>query len=109
MRSNPVKFKPQERGLLPLALPPWVRLAVSWRSQPYQRVLGPNGFSNPSNMRISLIGKIPKSPLRDTEIAFSLFDGLVKSHKSDGTVKSSICKARESIGMRRTYRYAAVT
>ena len=36
-------------------------------------------------------------------------DGLVKSHKSDGTVKSSRCKARESLGMRRTYQYAAVT
>jgi len=38
-----------------------------------------------------------------------IFDGLVKSHKSDGTVKSSRCKARESLGMRRTYQYAAVT
>jgi hypothetical protein len=36
-------------------------------------------------------------------------DGPVKSHKSDGTVKSSRCKARESLGMRRTYQYAAVT
>jgi len=35
--------------------------------------------------------------------------GLVKSHKSDGTGKSSTCKARESLGMRRTYQYAAVT
>ena len=36
-------------------------------------------------------------------------DSLVRSHKSDGTVKSSRCKARESLGMRRTYQYAAVT
>jgi hypothetical protein len=35
--------------------------------------------------------------------------GLVKSHNSDGTVKSSRCKAHESLGMRRTYQYAAVT
>jgi hypothetical protein len=34
-------------------------------------------------------------------------DGLVKNHKSGGTVKSSRCKARESLGMRRTYQYAA--
>ena len=39
----------------------------------------------------------------------SKVDGLVKSHRSDGTVKSSRCKARESLGMRRTYQYAAVT
>jgi len=37
------------------------------------------------------------------------YDGLLKSHKSDGTVKSFRCKARESLGMRRTYQYAAVT
>ncbi len=36
-------------------------------------------------------------------------DDLAKSQKSDGTVKSSRCKARESIEMRRTYQYAAVT
>ena len=36
-------------------------------------------------------------------------DGLVKSRKSDGTVKSSGCKARESLGMRRTYQSAAMT
>jgi hypothetical protein len=36
-------------------------------------------------------------------------DDLVKSHKGDGTVKSCRCKARESLGMRRTYRYAAMT
>ena len=36
-------------------------------------------------------------------------EGLVRSHKSDGTVKSSGCKAHESLGMRRTYQYAAVT
>ena len=35
--------------------------------------------------------------------------GLVKNHKSDGTVKNSRCKARKSLGMRRTYQYAAVT
>ena len=38
-----------------------------------------------------------------------IIDGLVFSHKSDGTVKSPRCKARESLGMRRTYQYAAVT
>ena len=36
-------------------------------------------------------------------------DELVKSQHLDGTVKSSRCKARESLGMRRTYRYAAMT
>ena len=34
---------------------------------------------------------------------------LVKSQKSDGTVKGSRCKARESLGMRRTYQYVAMT
>jgi hypothetical protein len=34
---------------------------------------------------------------------------LVKSQKSDGTVKSSRCKAHESLGMRRTYQYVAMT
>jgi len=38
-----------------------------------------------------------------------MVNGLVKSHNSDGTVKSSRCKARESLGMRCTYQYAAVT
>ncbi|OIP29031.1 MAG: hypothetical protein AUK23_11670 [Deltaproteobacteria bacterium CG2_30_43_15] len=37
------------------------------------------------------------------------FDEVVKSQKSDGTVKSSRCKARKSEGMRRTYLYAAMT
>ncbi len=36
-------------------------------------------------------------------------DDLAKSQKSDGTVKSSRCKARESLGMRRTYQYVAMT
>ena len=36
-------------------------------------------------------------------------DDLVKSHKLDGTVKSSRCKARESLGMRRTYKYVGMT
>ena len=42
---------------------------------------------------------------------FELFilDELVKSQKSDGTVKSSRCKARKSEGMKRTYLYAAMT
>jgi len=39
----------------------------------------------------------------------SKVDGIAKSHKSDGPVKSFRCKARESLGMRRTYQYAAVT
>jgi hypothetical protein len=34
---------------------------------------------------------------------------LVKSQESGGTVKSSRCKARESLGMRRTYQYVAMT
>ncbi len=34
---------------------------------------------------------------------------LVKSQKSDGTVKGSRCKAREALGMRRTYQYVAMT
>jgi len=37
------------------------------------------------------------------------FDEVVKSRKSDGTVKSFRCKARKSDGMRRTYLYAAMT
>ena len=36
-------------------------------------------------------------------------DELVKSHKLDGTVKSARCKARESLGMRRTYKYVGMT
>jgi len=36
-------------------------------------------------------------------------DSLVKIRTLDGTVKSSGCKARESLGMRHTYQYAAVT
>ncbi|MBI4621008.1 MAG: hypothetical protein HY739_12755 [Desulfobacterales bacterium] len=36
-------------------------------------------------------------------------DEAVKSQKSDGTVKSSRCKARKSEGMRHTYLYAAMT
>ena len=35
--------------------------------------------------------------------------GLVKRHKSDGRGKSSRCKALESLGIRRTYQYAAMT
>ena len=46
---------------------------------------------------------------RDDSLGSPNIDGLVKSHKSGGTVKSSRCKARESLGMRRTYQYAAVT
>jgi hypothetical protein len=38
----------------------------------------------------------------------NIFDSLVKSNKSDGTGKSSRCKACESLGMRRTHQYAAV-
>jgi hypothetical protein len=34
---------------------------------------------------------------------------LVKSHKTDDTVKSSRCKARKYEGMKRTYGYAAMT
>jgi hypothetical protein len=37
------------------------------------------------------------------------FDEVVKSRKSDGTVKNFKCKARKSDGMRRTYLYAAMT
>jgi hypothetical protein len=36
-------------------------------------------------------------------------DELAKSHKLDGTVKSARCKARESLEMRRTYRYVGMT
>jgi hypothetical protein len=38
-----------------------------------------------------------------------IVDEVVKSQKSDGTVKSSRCKARKSEGMKRTYMYAAMT
>jgi hypothetical protein len=40
---------------------------------------------------------------------FQKFDELVKSHQLNGTVKSSRCKARESLGMRRTYKYVGMT
>jgi hypothetical protein len=36
------------------------------------------------------------------------FDDLVKSQHWDGTVKSTQCKACESLGMRRTYKYASM-
>jgi hypothetical protein len=36
-------------------------------------------------------------------------DEPVKSFKLDGTVKSSRCKARESLGMRRTVKYVGMT
>jgi hypothetical protein len=38
-----------------------------------------------------------------------LFDGFLKSQNSDGKAKSSLCKARESWGMKRTFWYAAMT
>jgi hypothetical protein len=37
------------------------------------------------------------------------YDEVVKSRKSDGTVKSCRYRARKSDGMRRTYLYAAMT
>jgi len=36
-------------------------------------------------------------------------EGFVKSPNSDGKVKSSLCKARESSGMKRTYGYVVMT
>jgi hypothetical protein len=36
-------------------------------------------------------------------------DELVKSDNLDGTVKSARCKANESLGMRRTYKYVGMT
>jgi hypothetical protein len=42
-------------------------------------------------------------------LMITTIDGLVKTSQGDGTVKSSRCKARESLGMRRTYVCAAVT
>jgi hypothetical protein len=44
--------------------------------------------------------------LKDKELGINV---LARSQKSDGTVKSSRCKARESLGMRRTYQYVAMT
>jgi hypothetical protein len=38
-----------------------------------------------------------------------MIDELVKSQESDGTVKSSRCKARESLGMSRAYQHVAMT
>jgi len=38
----------------------------------------------------------------------NIIEALVKSTNSDGKVKSSLCKAHESRGMKRTYRYAAM-
>ena len=40
--------------------------------------------------------------LRYSDFRIFKVDDLVKSHKIDGTEKSSRCKARESLGMRRT-------
>jgi len=59
--------------------------------------------------RIILPCTVPKKAMLEHSLWKVNTDGLVKSHKSDGTVKSSRCKARESLGMRRTYQYAAVT
>ena len=42
-------------------------------------------------------------------LEISFIDELVKTHKLDGTVKSFRCKARESLGMRRTYKYVGMT
>jgi len=36
-------------------------------------------------------------------------DELVKSHSLGGTVKSSRCKARKSLGIRRTTKYVGMT
>jgi len=65
----------------------------------------------PLPLRSKAYWVIAQIPFRSLKRLFdhSKTDGLVKSHKSDGTVKSSRCKARESLGMRRTYQYAAVT
>jgi len=38
-----------------------------------------------------------------------MIDKFVKSQNLDDTVKSSRCKARESLGMRRTYVYVGMT
>jgi len=38
-----------------------------------------------------------------------IFDASVKSDDLDGTVKSSRCKAHESLGMRRTQKYVGMT
>jgi hypothetical protein len=38
-----------------------------------------------------------------------MFDGSLKSQKSDDKVNSFSCKARKYEGMRRTYLYAAMT
>ena len=39
----------------------------------------------------------------------SNINDIVKSHEMDGTVKSTRCKARESLGMRRAYQHVAMT
>jgi len=42
-------------------------------------------------------------------LAKQFFDKFIKTHKLNGTVKSARCKARESLGVRRTYRYVGMT
>jgi hypothetical protein len=42
-------------------------------------------------------------------LANYFFDERVKSDKLDGTVKSARCKARESLGMRRTVKTVGMT
>ena len=55
----------------------------------------------------SVYGCVPILHLRF--ISALKIDEVVKSQKSDGTVKSSRCKARKSRGVKRTYSYAAMT
>jgi hypothetical protein len=55
-----------------------------------------------------MTGRALKDPAKKNNNQFKV-DEFVKSHKLDGTIKSSRCKARESLGMRRTYRYVGMT
>ena len=53
---------------------------------------------------------MPKNGKNERKIlSFNKFDKLVKSRQSDGTVKSARCKAYESLGMKRTYKYVGMT
>jgi len=72
-----------------------------------ERLRVPTSYAD--TFKVLLEGNLIDPSLYQVMERMAKFNGLVKSHKSDGTVKSSRCKARESLGMRRTYRYAAVT
>jgi hypothetical protein len=57
-------------------------------------------------------GNYPSSAsggLKTKLLAKQFFDKFIKIHKLDGTVKSARCKARESLGLRRTVNTVGMT